>query len=197
MVRILFLKGILEEYVEILNLMTSGDVSHRSFEEITELCRKYSRSRAKVGRSVGEGASRTSRTTGTSGVTRIELGNLLENFNTDILGTLSSQFDVLKTKRRQEEEDIVALHIFYPKCRKRHPLKECPLNVISVCALYSDKHPTDNFPSLPELQALYKINNEPMDQSYASKSTWYPRPQNMYLEPTFQNSAYFYPMQQP
>ena len=119
-----------------------------------------------------EGPSRTSRTTGTSGVIRTELGNLLENFKTDILGTLSSQFDVLKTKRRKEEEDIAALHIFCPKCRKRHPLKECPLNIISVCALCSDKHPTDNFPSLLELQALYKINNEPMDQSYASKRPW-------------------------
>ena len=137
--------------MEILNLMASGDVSHKSFEEITELCRKYSRSRAKAGRNVREGPSRTSRTTGTSGAIRTELGNLLENFKTDILVTLSSQFYALKTKRRQEEEDIATLHIFCPKCRKRHPLKECPLNIILVCALCSDKHPTDNFPSLPEL----------------------------------------------
>ena len=39
-VRTLFPKGVLDEYVEILNLMASGDVSHKSFEEITELCRK-------------------------------------------------------------------------------------------------------------------------------------------------------------
>ena len=142
-------------------------MSHKSFEEITELCRKYSRSRAKAGRNVREGPSCTSRIAGTSGVTRTELGNLLENFKIDILGTLSSQFDALKTKRWQEEEDITTLHISCPKCRKRHPLKECPINIISVCALCSDKHPTDNCPSLPELQALYKINNEPMDQSYA------------------------------
>ena len=91
-IRTLFLKGILEEYVEILNLMASGDVSHKSFEDITELCRKYSRSRAKAGKSTREGPSRISRTAGTSGITRVELGNLLENFKTDILGTLSSQF---------------------------------------------------------------------------------------------------------
>ena len=100
-VRTLFLKGILEEYVEILNLMASRDVSHKSFEEITKLCRKYSRSRAEAGKNVREGPSRTSGTTGTSGVTRTELGNLLENFKTNILGTLSSQFDGLKTKKRQ------------------------------------------------------------------------------------------------
>ena len=111
-VRTIFLKGILDEYVEILNLMASGDVSHKSFEEITELCRKYSRSRAKAGKSTRESPSCISRTAGTSGITRIELENLLENFKTDILGTLSSQFDALKTKKRQEEEDIAALHIF-------------------------------------------------------------------------------------
>ena len=95
----LFKKGTLEEYVEILNLMASGDVSHKSFEEITELCRKYSRSRAKAGRSTREGPSRISKKVGTGGFTRTELGNLLENFKTDILGTLSSQFDALKTKK--------------------------------------------------------------------------------------------------
>ena len=176
--------------------MASGDVSHKSFEETTELCRKYSRSRAKAGKSTREGPSCISRITGTSGITRVELGNLLENFKTDILGTLSSQFDALKTKKRQEEEDIAALHIFCPKCRKRHPLKECPLNIISVCALCSDKHPTDNCPSLPELQAFYKLNAEPMDLSYASKRPWNPRPQSMYPEPVFPNPAYYYPMQQ-
>ena len=57
-VRTLFLKGILEEYVEILNLMAWGDVSHKSFEEITEVCRKYSKSRAKARKSIREGPSR-------------------------------------------------------------------------------------------------------------------------------------------
>ena len=99
------------------------------------MCRKYSRSRAKAGRSTREGPSHISKIAGTGGVTRTELGNLLENFKNNILGTLSSQFDALKTKRWQEEEDIAALHIFCPKCRKRHPLKECPLNIISVFVL--------------------------------------------------------------
>ena len=48
-VRTLFLKGILEEYIEILNLMAVGDIYHKSFDEICELCRKYSSSRATWG----------------------------------------------------------------------------------------------------------------------------------------------------
>ena len=38
------------------------------------------------------------------GVTRIELGNLLENFKIDILGAMGSQLDALQAKKRQDEE---------------------------------------------------------------------------------------------
>jgi hypothetical protein len=47
-VRALFLKGISEEYLEILNLMASGDISHKPFSEICEMCKNYSRSRDKT-----------------------------------------------------------------------------------------------------------------------------------------------------
>ena len=46
-VRALFLKGISEEYLEILNLMASGDISHKPFSKICEMCNNYLRSRAK------------------------------------------------------------------------------------------------------------------------------------------------------
>ena len=38
------------------------------------------------------------------GVTRVELGNLLENFKTDILGAMGSQLDALQAKKRKDEE---------------------------------------------------------------------------------------------
>jgi hypothetical protein len=41
-IRTIFLKGIQEEYIEVLNLMGSGDVSHLPFAEICDLCRRYS-----------------------------------------------------------------------------------------------------------------------------------------------------------
>jgi hypothetical protein len=40
----------------------------------------------------------------TSGVTRVELGNFLENFKTYLLGTLSLQLDTLQFKKKQEDE---------------------------------------------------------------------------------------------
>jgi hypothetical protein len=81
---------------------------------------------------VREPVNKNTKTSTSGGVTKVELGNLLENFKTDLLGTIGSQLDTLKIKRKQEEENPV-LSIFCPKCRKRHPLRECPLdNVLYV-----------------------------------------------------------------
>ena len=46
----IFLKGIRDEYLDILNVMGKGDISNLPFEEISELCQKYSRGRAKSGK---------------------------------------------------------------------------------------------------------------------------------------------------
>lgn len=47
-IKILFLKGIQEEYINTLNLMSSGDISQKYFSNICDLCKKYSRSRVKT-----------------------------------------------------------------------------------------------------------------------------------------------------
>ena len=44
-----FLKGILEDLVESLNLMAYGDDSHKYFSQIGDICINHSRSRGKVG----------------------------------------------------------------------------------------------------------------------------------------------------
>jgi hypothetical protein len=76
-IRTIFLKGVQEEYIEVLNLMGSSDVSHLPFTNICDLCWRYSRSRAKVGKGVRDTLSRATKYA-TGGVTRMELGNLLE-----------------------------------------------------------------------------------------------------------------------
>ena len=63
--------------------MASGDVFQKPFSEIIDFCIKYSCSKEKLGKGIRE-------TKSMGGVTRIELGNLLENFKRDILGTISS-----------------------------------------------------------------------------------------------------------
>ena len=46
-VKNIFLKSILQEYIDVLNLIASGGVSQKPFVEIIKLCRKYSCSKEK------------------------------------------------------------------------------------------------------------------------------------------------------
>jgi hypothetical protein len=195
-VKTLFLKGVLEEYIDTLNLMASGDIYQKNFETISELCRTYSRSKGKAAKSVREPVNKNTKTSTSGGVTKVELGNLLDNFKTDLLGTIGSQLDTLKIKRKQEEENPV-LSIFCPKCRKRHPLRECPLDNISVCAICTENHKTEDCPSLPGLQAIFKGGEAPGTSS-APKKPWQPRNPNAnaYQEPSPQSSSYYPPFSQ-
>ena len=68
----------------------------------------------------------------------------------------------MNIKKKFEDE---ALTIFFFRCKKRHPLKNCPLNDVSLCGLCAEDHKTNNFPSLLGLQAIYKGASEPTDQA--------------------------------
>jgi hypothetical protein len=72
------LKGVLEEYIDTLNLMAAGDIYQKKFETICELCRTYSRSKRKATKSVREPVNKNTKTSTPGGVTRVKLGNLLE-----------------------------------------------------------------------------------------------------------------------
>ena len=182
-IRAFFLKGILEDYTNMLNLMAAGDISQKPFEEIVELCQKYSCSKSKHGKGV-----RAIKSAG-GGVTRTELGSLLDNFKTYILGTLSSQIDSMNIKKKFEDE---ALTIFCSRCKKRHPLKNYLLNDVSLCGLRVENHETNNCPSLPELQAIYKEASKPTRQAMqgAKKKPWQARPQGMFADPYLQFNPY-------
>ena len=73
--------------------MEAGDISHKTFAQISEMCKNYSRSRGEVGKNFREPYSINVRgnVPNSGGVTRIELGNLLENLKNDILGSMGSQ----------------------------------------------------------------------------------------------------------
>jgi len=150
--------------------MASGDIYQKNFETISELFKTYSRSKGKATKSVREPVNKNTKTSTYGGVTKVELGNLLDNFKIDLLGTIGSQLDTLKIKRKQEEENPV-LSIFCPKCRKRHPLREYPLDNIFVCAICTENHKIEDCPSLPGLQEISKGGEAPGTSS-AAKKPW-------------------------
>ena len=163
--------------------MAAGDISQKPFDEIIELFRKYSRSKSKAGKGV-----RSIKPVG-GGVTMTKLGNLLENSKTYILGMISSQIDSMNIKNKFEDE---ALTIFCSRCKKRHPLKNCPLNIVSLCSLCVEDHETNTCPSLLGLQDIYKGANEPAGQALqgAQKKPWQVRSQGMFSDPYSQFNSY-------
>ena len=52
-VRTIFLKGIQDEYINVLNLMGTRDVSQLTFEEISNLCKNTHGARLKMGKEYG------------------------------------------------------------------------------------------------------------------------------------------------
>ena len=59
------------------------------------------------------------------------------------LKTLSLQMDTMHIKRKKGEVERT-LAIFCPRCTRRHPRNECPLNLIEVCSVYEENHSTKN-----------------------------------------------------
>jgi len=78
---------------------------------------------------------------------------MLEDFKSEMLQTLAMQIDTFHIKRKQEEPER-ALAIFCPRCTRRHPRNECPLNSVEVCSVCEEDHSTDKFPSLPGLKVV-------------------------------------------
>ena len=111
-----------------------------------ELCKRYSRGssrnnrwdkRDKLERDVFDRIQKSYN----GGDTHAEIGNLLENFKTEMMSSISSKIDVLREKQKQAVEDLT-LGVFCPRCRKNHPLKEFPLDKVEVCQLCNLNHDT-------------------------------------------------------
>jgi hypothetical protein len=66
---------------------------------MAEYCKRYYLNQAKTGKSVRDPIRRTTKPT-PGGVTRIELGNILENLKIDILKTIKTHLETMKIKRK-------------------------------------------------------------------------------------------------
>ena len=93
------------------------------------------------------------------------MGYLLENFKIDMMSSISSQSDVMRENKKQEVEDMV-LGVFFPKCRKRHLLRECLVDKVEVCHLCNLDHDTKYFPSLPKVKEVFQESIVDTKQAY-------------------------------
>ena len=69
-IRTIFLKGVRDDYINVKNLMGVGDISFLPFDQISQLCRKYSKGKAKTGKDSRDSLSKISKCASRS-VTRV------------------------------------------------------------------------------------------------------------------------------
>jgi len=81
------IKGMKEQWIETLNIMGKGDTYQENFANIIDLCIRSSRGSTRLRPVEHDRFIRDKKVSG-EGVTYAENGNLLENFKTDILGTV-------------------------------------------------------------------------------------------------------------
>ena len=132
--------------LETLNMLSGGDICQFPYDDIKIVFKNYSRASTKKGRSSQRLVSSSPSTTSI----KHELGNMLDDFKSEMLQTLALQMDIMHIKRKKEEAER-KLAIFYPRCTRRHPRNECSLNIIEICSVCEENHSTDKYPSLPGL----------------------------------------------
>jgi hypothetical protein len=158
--KLVLLRGIPEDLLDTLHLLAGGDIYQLPYEDIKTVFRNHSRAARKRGR----GSQPIASTSSSSSSLKGELGNMLEDFKSEMLQTLAMQMDTLHIKRKQEEAER-ALAIFCPRCTRRHPRNECPLNSIEVCSVCEEDHSTISALPCPDLKLYTKGPKEPLNHS--------------------------------
>jgi len=94
--KLVLLRGIREDLLDTLHLLSRGDIYQLSYEDIKIVFRNHSRAARKKGRGSQPIASTSSSNSSIKG----EIGNMLEDFKSEMLQTLSMQMDTLHIKRK-------------------------------------------------------------------------------------------------
>jgi len=81
--KLVLLRGIKEDILETINMLSRGDIYQLPYENITTLFKNHSRDARKKGRSIQALASSSSSTT----FIKNEIGNMLEEFKSEMLHT--------------------------------------------------------------------------------------------------------------
>ena len=145
------LRGVREDLLDTLHLLVGGDIYQLPYEDIKTVFRNHSRATRKK----GSGSKPMASTSSSNSSSKGEIGNMLEDFKSEMLQTLALQMDTMNIKRKQEEQER-ALAIFFPRCTRRHPRNECPLKSIEIFSIYEENHSRDKCPSFPGLKVVYQ-----------------------------------------
>jgi hypothetical protein len=93
--------------------------------------------------------------------------------------------NVLQTKQKKIEAEKT-LAIFCHRCRRKHGPRDCPLDVVWVCTIYTKDHDTEQCPSLPGLKFIFIEVEELTEPLYmmALHCQWKTWPPNTLHDPS-------------
>jgi len=99
--------------METISILFGGDIYQFSYDDIKTVFKNYSRIIRKKGRSIQIFVSSSPSTTSI----KHEIGNMLEDFKTEMLQTFYLQMDTMQIERKQEEaERALAMNEGYEGC---------------------------------------------------------------------------------
>ena len=145
-IRTLFLCGLTDDARNNLNLLGQGDIAQKPFDQICNLCRKFSRNQYRCGKGI---RNRNKKTKSTDAMI-VGFENKMDNMKIEIMNNVSKQIYSLKFQQKLVEEQE-SLSTFCPKCTKKHLLREFPLDIkgTNKCAIFTGNHATEKCPSIP------------------------------------------------
>jgi len=120
------LKAIKDEWINLLNLTGKGDIPQLPFADICDLCVYISRGKSRVGQSPRDPLLSRIHKSAAVAVNGAELGNLLDTFKKDILGSLSEHIYTLKIQNKQKSEKCYIIY-FLSQMSKEACLKRVSL----------------------------------------------------------------------
>ena len=93
-----------------------------------------------------------------------------------MLSSFASQIDTLQSKKKQAKAKAgLAIFCNY-KCREKHPLRECPVDKVTICTICERDHETQQCPSLPGIKAALQPTEKEAKAVYllTQRRQWQP-----------------------
>jgi len=149
--KLVLLRGVREDLMETLNILSNGYICQLDYDYIKRIFKNHLRSSRKKGRiNIGLVPQYSNPTAHIKN----ELLGLIEDTKIDILHALAMQMDNLCIKKKRKEAKK-ELFVYFPKFTKKHPRNEFPLDLIDVCGICEENHPTNKCPSFPGLKVTF------------------------------------------
>lgn len=92
----------------------------------------------------------------------------MDNKKIEIMNIVSKQIYSFKFQKKLVEEQD-SLSIFSPKCIKKNPLRECPLDVkgTNTCEIFAKNHAMEKCPSITGLKVIFEGGKVEVDSLHA------------------------------